>query len=182
MSPNYGLQQRARKMLVPNTTFRHSTIAMSSWTDPARWVELVSGAGCPICRDGGPTHRLIGLETSTLAFPPGGPLRGYAVLFSRRHVVEFHDLEEVEGAAFMRDLQRVSRALLSVTGAIKLNYEIHGNTIPHLHVHLYPRYRSDPFEGRPIDPRGGPDALYAPGEHEGLAEQLQAQLRAPGVP
>jgi diadenosine tetraphosphate (Ap4A) HIT family hydrolase len=34
-----------------------------------------------------------------------------------------------------------------------MNYEIHGNTIPHLHMHLYPRYSGDPFEGEPIDPR-----------------------------
>ncbi len=27
----------------------------------------------------------------------------------------------------------------------------HGNTLPHLHLHLYPRYRDDPFPGQPID-------------------------------
>ena len=31
-----------------------------------------------------------------------------------------------------------------------MNYEIHGNSIPHLHLHLYPRFSGDPFEGRPI--------------------------------
>ena len=31
-----------------------------------------------------------------------------------------------------------------------MNYEIHGNSIPHLHLHLYPRFPGDPFEGRPI--------------------------------
>ena len=33
----------------------------------------------------------------------------------------------------------------------KINYEIHGNTVPHLHLHLYPRFDGDPFAGRPID-------------------------------
>jgi hypothetical protein len=41
------------------------------------------------------------------------------------------------------------------TGSPKLNYEIHGNTIPHLHLHLLPRYPGDPYEGSPIDPRSG---------------------------
>ncbi|MGH8732345.1 MAG: HIT family protein, partial [Burkholderiales bacterium] len=53
----------------------------------------------------------------------------------------------------MRDVRRVAAALRNVTNCVKLNYEIHGNTIPHLHVHLYPRYRGDPFEGGPIDTR-----------------------------
>ena len=36
---------------------------------------------------------------------------------------------------------------------MKLNYEIHGNTIPYLHLHLFPRTAGDRFEGRPIDGR-----------------------------
>jgi diadenosine tetraphosphate (Ap4A) HIT family hydrolase len=35
----------------------------------------------------------------------------------------------------------------------KMNYEIHGNTIPHLHLHLFPRFAADPYEGGPINPR-----------------------------
>ena len=53
----------------------------------------------------------------------------------------------------MRDLQRVSEVVQEITGAVKLIYEIHGNTIPHLHVHLFPRYKGDLFENRPINPR-----------------------------
>ena len=155
---------------------------MNSWSDLARWNEFVRGASCPICLQGGPLEPFAHLEASTLALPDGGPLRGYAVLFSRQHVVELHELAPEQASAFMRDIQRVGRALQAVTGAIKLNYEIHGNTIPHLHVHFYPRYRGDRFEGRPIDPAGGPTPLYAPGEHHALAEQLRAALRAPEVP
>jgi diadenosine tetraphosphate (Ap4A) HIT family hydrolase len=36
---------------------------------------------------------------------------------------------------------------------IKMNYEIHGNTLPHLHLHLFPRHPDDPCVGGPIDPR-----------------------------
>ena len=26
-----------------------------------------------------------------------------------------------------------------------MNYEIHGNVVPHLHLHLFPRYEGDPY-------------------------------------
>jgi diadenosine tetraphosphate (Ap4A) HIT family hydrolase len=48
---------------------------------------------------------------------------------------------------------RVARVLDGLFHPSKLNYEIHGNTIPHLHMHVSPRFPGDPFEGRPIDPR-----------------------------
>ena len=76
----------------------------------------------------------------------------------------------------MKDLQRVSKALHAITGAVKLNYEIHGNTIPHLHVHLFPRYKGDPFEGGPIDPRRVQTSPYQTGEFETFIQQLQARL------
>ena len=45
------------------------------------------------------------------------------------------------------------RALNSLFSPRKMNYEIHGNTIPHLHMHLYPRYAGDPYGTGPIDGR-----------------------------
>ncbi len=45
----------------------------------------------------------------------------------------------------------VARVLTAELRPLKMNYEIHGNTIPHLHLHLYPRSQDDPFVGKPID-------------------------------
>jgi diadenosine tetraphosphate (Ap4A) HIT family hydrolase len=95
----------------------------------------------------------------------------------RRHAIELHDLSDGEGAAFMRDAQRLSRAIAAATDAVKLNYEIHGNTIPHLHLHVFPRYVGDPFEGRPIDPRSVTTPVYAPGELAALRARVMAELR-----
>ncbi len=51
----------------------------------------------------------------------------------------------------MTDVQKASKALKKVTGAVKINYEIHGNSMPHLHVHLFPRYIDDDYHGAPIE-------------------------------
>lgn len=81
----------------------------------------------------------------------------------------------------MRDAHRVSSALSAVTGAIKLNYEIHGNTLPHLHMHFFPRYAGDPFEGRAIEPNRINQTVYSAGQFAKLSEQLVHTLSANAV-
>jgi diadenosine tetraphosphate (Ap4A) HIT family hydrolase len=152
---------------------------MSRWTNANEWADLVSGARCPVCRDGGPRDALLDLEVTTLSVPGDGPMHGYCVLMLRRHAVELHDLSEGEGAALMRDVQRVSRAVQRLTGAVKMNYEVHGNTVPHLHVHLFPRYPGDPFEGGPVDPHAVAAPAYAPGQAETFRARLRATLAEP---
>nr|WP_228530657.1 MULTISPECIES: HIT family protein [Myxococcaceae] len=132
--------------------------------------------GCPICQAGAPRDVLAELEASRVTMDEGAPMRGYCCLVLRRHAVELHELEPPEAAAFMRDLQRLSRAVQEVTGAVKLNLELHGNTLPHLHVHVFPRYVGDPFEGGPIDPRRAGGPVYGPGELAPLRERLRSLL------
>jgi diadenosine tetraphosphate (Ap4A) HIT family hydrolase len=149
---------------------------MSTWRDPEKWKAWLRGDDCPICRSIGGESAVAELEASRLMMPEDGPMRGYAWLPTRRHVIELHDLTDAEGAALMRDLRRVSAAIAGATGAVKLNYEIHGNTVPHLHVHLFPRYVGDPFEGGPIDPRVVKQPVYSAGEHAVLTRKVQDAL------
>jgi diadenosine tetraphosphate (Ap4A) HIT family hydrolase len=129
---------------------------MPAWHDARRWRELTSGEACPICLDG-PRGLIAELGGSLLAAEPG-PVRGYCALFARRHAVELHDLTEAEMIALARDLRNVTRILQQITGAIRINCEIHGNTIPHVHVHIIPRYRGDELEqpGRTLANVAGP--------------------------
>ena len=53
-----------------------------------------------------------------------------------------------DGGGWWAECMAVARVLKAESGSHKLNYEIHGNTIPHLHMHLFPRMRSD--FGRPL--------------------------------
>jgi diadenosine tetraphosphate (Ap4A) HIT family hydrolase len=154
---------------------------MSRWTDPEAWEALLSAEGCPICRDGGPTSVIAELEASWVVMGEAAlPLPGTCALFFRRHAVELHELTAEEGAAFMRDAQRLSRALKSASGAVKMNYEVHGNTIPHLHMHFFPRYPGDPFENAPINPRLAPADDRTVAEHVEIRRRLIAAL-APGA-
>jgi diadenosine tetraphosphate (Ap4A) HIT family hydrolase len=82
---------------------------------------------------------------------PDVAIFGYVCVISKVHAVEPFDLSDGEGAAFWREAMAVAAALHQELRPIKMNYEIHGNTLPHLHMHIFPRRPDDPFVGRPID-------------------------------
>lgn len=137
---------------------------MSLWNEHDRWAALCSGAACPICSRREPLDVVAKLEASWVTMQEAAAVRGYACLVLQTHSVELHDLPDAVASAFMRDARRVSRASGAVTGAVKLNYEIHGNSLPHLHMHFFPRNRGDRFEGQPINPSLVARPVYAHGE------------------
>lgn len=151
---------------------------MARWNDTAKWQSLIDGSGCPICARGFPLSVIATLPSSWLTMPEEAAMPGYLCMVSRIHAVELHDLSVAEAESFMRDARAVSKALSAVTSAVKINYEIHGNTLPHLHMHFYPRHRGDVFEGRAIDPKVVPQPVYGPGQ---LAEMRDRLLDALSV-
>ncbi|HJQ27744.1 MAG TPA: HIT family protein [Rubrobacter sp.] len=130
---------------------------MSNRSDPDGWRRLYEGEECPICRsvriEGECRGTIMELDTSFLTAQRDQPVRGSCCLVPKRHVVGLHELEEDAARKFMMGLRRVSGALKSATGSVKMNLELHGNTIPHLHAHFFPRYVGDRFEEGPIDLR-----------------------------
>ncbi len=151
------------------------------WRNPEKWRTLVSGEACPICADYTPPQVVIiaEMEASYLTTEEGVPFRGYCCLVLKRHAVELHDLGDAEAASLMDDMRRVSRALQAVTGAVKINVDIHGNTLPHLHAHFFPRYVGDPYEDGPIDFRRADDTegfTYGPEELRRFVEDLRSAL------
>jgi diadenosine tetraphosphate (Ap4A) HIT family hydrolase len=112
----------------------------------------VDEAACPICSR--PDRRPLGIVAELIASwvtaEPDAALPGYACVVAKKHVVEPYDLSPGEGQAFWQDCMLAARVLAGLFGPTKMNYEVHGNTVPHLHMHLYPRFENDPYEGGPI--------------------------------
>lgn len=113
----------------------------------------MSERDCPICARGEPLDVIGELETLWVTAPRAAPLPGYVCLVAKTHVAEPFELDPEEAGRFWRDVLGAARAVHELLRPRKLNYEIHGNTLEHLHVHVFPRYPGDPFEGRPIDGR-----------------------------
>lgn len=119
------------------------------------YASMVAPEGCPVCRSikhPAPPVLLKELEYSwTECYQEAqGRLFGKCHVLSKKHSEHFYDLPKEDMANFMSEVQKVAKALHQVTGAVKINYELHGNSMPHLHVHLFPRYMDDDFPGAPI--------------------------------
>ena len=106
--------------------------------------------------------------------------RGYAIAIWRgRHVADPTELSDDEAAAYFCEVLVVSRALERRYHPAKLNLAMLGNTVPHLHTHIVPRYVDDDRPGVPpafLNDRSQRPALPAH-EYERDARALRADLR-----
>jgi diadenosine tetraphosphate (Ap4A) HIT family hydrolase len=77
--------------------------------------------------------------------------RGLSVVIWRgRHVVEPTEVTGKEAAAYGLEVLRVGRAIEAAMAPLKLDYSVLGNSVPHLHTHIVPRYADDPRPGWPF--------------------------------
>lgn len=75
-------------------------------------------------------------------------LRGYTILLSDPVVPDLNALDHDHRAQYLLDMATIGDALLEVTGAFRINYEILGNLDPALHAQIIPRYMNEPEEFR----------------------------------
>ena len=75
---------------------------------------------------------------------------GWTVLVLKRHVTELYDLDRDERGALMDAVSEVARAVADVYDAVKMNYALLGNQLPHIHWHLIPRTADDPAPREPV--------------------------------
>ena len=87
---------------------------------------------------------------------------------------ELCDLDADDTRQFMRESRRLSRFLLDVLGAEKLNVAALGNMVPQLHVHHIARYASDDAWPGPVWGAHPP----RPYDAEALQERLDAVREA----
>jgi diadenosine tetraphosphate (Ap4A) HIT family hydrolase len=109
---------------------------------------------------------------------------GYTVVIWRgRHVTEPTELRDEEAGGYWLEVLRVARALIEYYQPLKMNYETLGNSLPHLHTHLVPRYQVDPAPGQPF-----PLAAQLGGERKADDSRVEREARelrsllAPGDP
>ena len=123
---------------------------------PSSFYELRRGVGCKMCEQGRPDElpwgaRIFAGDVSDAYLQRADVQRGYTVVVWRgRHVAEPTELTADEAAAYWLEVVHVARALEAHLEPVKTNYNLLGNSLPHLHTHIVPRYADDPRPGWPF--------------------------------
>lgn len=109
---------------------------------------------CPFCRK---LAAPLPADEVVWAFPHSvallGPWQyyhGYCVLIARRHARELSGLSDAERRAYLDEMCLLARAIEESFSPLKLNYELLGNQVPHLHWHVFPRSAEDPERLKPV--------------------------------
>jgi diadenosine tetraphosphate (Ap4A) HIT family hydrolase len=100
-------------------------------------------------------------------------IRGPGRVWRGHHVVEPTELTEEETSSYWRELRLVATAIEDVMRPVKMNYNLLGNSVPHLHAHIVPRYADDPRPGWPF-PFPFPDPEPPSMSKERMAEDVIA--------
>jgi diadenosine tetraphosphate (Ap4A) HIT family hydrolase len=133
---------------------------------------------CTMCRrwDDHADLRIIELEHSFVTLNRDQYFPGYTLLFTREHVTELFHLDRQVRAGLMEEVSRVAEALFSVFQPDKINYELLGNMVPHIHWHLVPRRSTDPLWPRPIWSEPHDEILLSPAEYRKRIELIRKTL------
>ncbi len=109
---------------------------------------------CPFCTL--PTTRVIAENEHAVLIRDAFPVSpGHSLVIPKRHLGSFFDATEAERHSLMALLDEAKRRAAAEFAPDGFNLGINdgaaaGQTVPHLHIHLIPR-----FAGDVPDPRGG---------------------------
>ena len=95
-------------------------------------------------------HFIADLPSGTAYLHDDQFFPGWTVLVFSRHATELFQLTQSERAQLIEDVNRIARILSEIYQAKKINYELLGNQLPHIHWHIIPRVISDPAPLEPV--------------------------------
>lgn len=115
---------------------------------------------CVACLGGWPVgdHRIGDLGATVAYLNPDQFFPGWTFVVLKRHATELFQLSREERGRLIEEVTAAARALAAIFAPVKLNYELLGNQVAHIHWHVIPRLAGDPAPREPVwrvphDPR-----------------------------
>ena len=133
---------------------------------------------CPMCSrwDADSDMRIMELPHSYVILNRDQYFPGYTLLFTKKHATELFQLDRNVRTALMEEVSSVAEALFSIYTPAKINYELLGNMVPHIHWHIVPRFTSEPLWPRPIWAEPHEERFLLPDEYRSRIETIRSVL------
>jgi diadenosine tetraphosphate (Ap4A) HIT family hydrolase len=101
---------------------------------------------CKVCAGEWPgkEQKIADLELSVVYLFEDQFFPGWTVVVLKRHTTELYELSRSERGQLIEEVSEVAAALAMTFEPVKMNYELLGNQVPHVHWHVIPRLADDP--------------------------------------
>jgi diadenosine tetraphosphate (Ap4A) HIT family hydrolase len=118
----------------------------------AQGQSTMKDPACKACQGNWPkeNHFIADLGLSKAYLHDDQFFPGWTVVVFKRHATELFHLAPTERIQMMEEVNLVAKVIAQVFEAKKMNYELLGNQIPHIHWHVIPRLAGDPSPLEPI--------------------------------
>ncbi|MDR1936745.1 MAG: HIT domain-containing protein [Candidatus Accumulibacter sp.] len=118
--------------------------------------------------------KIIDLPYSVVYLNRNQQHRGRCIVAYRRHKSEYFQLDAEENAGFFADVSQTAQALYNLFHPGKINYATFGDLVPHVHVHVVPKYEGEVQWGIPF--QNEPEKFLSDSEYHGLIRQIKTEL------
>lgn len=133
---------------------------------------------CPMCHRWNDDEdlRIAELQHSCLILNRDQFFPGYTLLFTKNHVTELFDLDKTVRSELMEEINLTASALFKAFSPTKINYELLGNMVPHMHWHIVPRFATDALWPRPIWSEPHQELLLTPEGYRQRINEIRSAL------
>ena len=97
---------------------------------------------CPLCN---PVNENVIFQNDFLRVISVDEIPGYIRIITQKHIKEFSDLTDDEAAEIMLLAKKIEKLMINTLNPDKVNIAMLGNMVPHLHIHIIPRFVNDPW-------------------------------------
>jgi diadenosine tetraphosphate (Ap4A) HIT family hydrolase len=93
---------------------------------------------------------------------------GFTRIILNKHIAEFSDLSLDESLEISKAVYKIEKAMIKHIKPDKVNIATLGNYVPHLHIHIIPRYKDDAWF---------PDSIWSEKHREYEYKTTQKQIQ-----
>jgi len=126
---------------------------------------------CPLCKK---ENEDIIFENDLFRVVLIDEIPGYIRIITQKHIKEFSELNDKEAVKIMHAVKKIEKKIIETLNPDKINIALFGNMVPHLHIHIIPRYINDPWWPESTFCNKKRNFKYLPFNKENFKEEIKS--------